>query len=292
MLVVAPRRRAAIATTEEFADLDEGWPILRHALASVAVAPEVVFWDDPDVPWGEYDVVVSMFAWGYVTRRPQFVSWTEKVAASTVIVNPAPVLCWNSDKTYLADLAAAGIPIVPTQWIGPGSSWHPPSGDYVIKPTVGSGGIGAARYVTGAVDVAERHVRRLHDEGYTAMVQPYQPTVDANGETALIFVDGRFSHAVNKGALLQADVGVTDRLWEHQVITPAQPRDDQRALAETVVRTVERRFGSTGYGRVDLVDATDGLPLVLELELVEPALFLTHAPGAADHLAAYLRNLT
>lgn len=283
--------RVAFATTEDCGDLDDGWPSLRDAVVSFDLEPSIVFWDDAAVEWDTYDIVMSMYAWGYVLRRDQFLSWVDRVAAVTRLVNPAPVLHWNSDKTYLADLAADAIPIVPTTWVPPGAPWSPPSDDYVIKPSVASGGIGAARYVTQGLDTAERHVHALHDEGFTVMVQPYQPAVDTVGETGLVFLDGQFSHAIGKAALLRADVGVTERLWEHQVITAVEPTDRQRTVAEHVMRVVTHRFGPTGYGRVDLVDGTDDHPLLLELELVEPSLFLAQAPGAAPRLAAYLHSL-
>ena len=283
--------RVAFATTEECGDLDDGWPGLRDAVLSVGLEPSVVFWDDPGVGWDAFDIVVAIYVWGYVLRRGPFLDWVDRVAAVTRLVNSAAVLHWNSDKTYLADLAADGIPVVPTTWVPPGAPWCPPSDDYVIKPSVASGGIGAARYVTQALDVAERHVHALHDDGFTVMVQPYQPAVDTVGETALIYLDGAFSHAAGKSALLRADVGVTERLWEQQVITAVEPTDRQRAVAEDVMRVVAHRFGSTGYGRVDLVDGADGHPLVLEVELVEPSLFFAQASGSAGRLAAYLRHL-
>jgi glutathione synthase/RimK-type ligase-like ATP-grasp enzyme len=280
----------AFTASEEFAALDDGWPYLRDALTSLGLVPTVAFWDDPDEQWDRYDLVVPIFSWGYVTRRAQFLSWSDQVAASSRLVNPAAVLRWNTDKTYLADLAEDGITIVPTVWVHRGSSWHPPADDYVIKPSVGSGGRDAARYRTQSVEVADGHVHRLHDEGYTVMVQPYQPTVDAAGETSIVFFGGSYSHALNKAALLRADVGVTDRLWEQMVITPVEPRNDQRTAAESVMRAVDHRFGPIGYGRVDLIDGEDGTPLVLELELVEPALFLDHAPDAALRFAVHLQS--
>jgi hypothetical protein len=288
--VTAAGGRVAFATTEDCIDLDDGWPDLRDALVALDLRPSVVFWDDPGVAWDTFDIVVSIYTWGYVLRRAQFLSWVDQVDTVARLVNPAAVLHWNSDKTYLADLAADGIPIVPTTWVPPGAPWRPPSDDYVIKPSVASGGIGAARYVTEAPEVAERHVDALHDDGFTVMVQPYQAAVDTTGETALIFLDGSFSHAVGKAPLLRADVGVTERLWEQQVITAVTPTDVQLAAAHDVMGVVAHRFGRTGYGRVDLVDGSDGRPLVLELELVEPSLFLAQAPGAARLLAAFLRH--
>ncbi|MGD0394385.1 MAG: hypothetical protein ABSC41_17305 [Acidimicrobiales bacterium] len=286
--MVAPEPPVVFAASEEGADLDDGWPYLRDALIAAGVAPSVAFWDDPTVQWESFALVVSVFVWGYVTRRAQFLAWVDKVDPSAPMVNPAPVLRWNSDKTYLADLAAEGIPIVPTRWVPPGADWEPPSEDYVIKPSVASGGIGAARYRGLPVNVADRHVLRLHEEGYTVMVQPYQSNVDDAGEASLIYIGGHYSHAINKAAMLQADVGVADRLWERQVITSVEPRNEQRTLAETVMRSVHRRFGPTGYGRIDLVDGSDGHPRVLEVELVEPSLFLVHAPEAAIDFANHL----
>jgi glutathione synthase/RimK-type ligase-like ATP-grasp enzyme len=280
-----------VATSEEFLDLDDSWPLLREALAAESTESSVVAWTDPIVDWEGFDLVLAMFAWGYVSHRPQFVAWAHEVEARTRLVNPAAVLEWGSDKTYLIDLAAEGVPIVPTEWVSPGGEWRSPSNDYVIKPTVASGGLDAARYVDQDATHADVHIRRLHAVGQTVMVQPYQPTIDTKGETALIFISGDYSHAIHKGALLRADVGVTERLWEQQVIAAAEPRPDQHRLAETVMGAVARLVGPTTYARVDAVDSPDGVPLVLEVEVVEPSLFLTHCPDAARQLASQLRSL-
>jgi glutathione synthase/RimK-type ligase-like ATP-grasp enzyme len=214
------------------------------------------------------------------------VAWAETVAAVSAVVNDAAILGWNSDKTYLADLADVGVAVVPTAWVRPGERWDPPAADYVIKPTVASGGLGAARYRDSPKSTADRHVRRLHNAGHTVMVQPYQPSVDTAGETAMVFIGGRFSHAVNKSALLTVDVGETERLWEREVITPTAATAAQRQLADTVMAAVITRFGPTVYARVDLVDDDHGRPRLLEAELVEPSMFLATADGSARRLAA------
>jgi glutathione synthase/RimK-type ligase-like ATP-grasp enzyme len=280
-----------VATSEEFLDLDDSWPLLREALAAEGMGSSVAAWTDPTLDWARADLVLAMFAWGYVLHRPQFVAWAYQVEARTRLVNSAPVLEWGSDKTYLVDLAAEGVPIVPTEWIPPGGEWRSPSNDYVVKPTVASGGLGAARYLDQDATRADVHIRGLHAEGQTVMIQPYQPTIDAEGETALIFIGGHYSHAIHKGALLRADVGVTERLWEQQVIAAAEPRPDQHRLSETVMGAVGRLVGPTSYARVDVVDGPDGAPLVLEVEVVEPSLFLIHCPDAARRLAAQLRSV-
>lgn len=279
-----------VTASVEFLDLDDSWPPLVEALAGEGINAQVAAWEDPSIDWGRYDVVTVMYAWGYVSAREAFLEWAEAAAALTAVVNEPAILRWNSDKTYLQDLAGAGIPVVPTAWVPPGEAWEPPGADYVIKPTVGSGGLGAARYHSSPRHLADGHVRRLHDAGQTVMVQPYQARVDTAGETALVFIDGRFSHAVAKAALLVADGGQTERLWEREVVAPGVATTDQRRIADDVMATVTARFGPTVHARIDLVDDDRGRPEVLEVELVEPSLFLAAAPGSAGRLATAFGN--
>ena len=281
--------KVAFAASRDALDLDAGWPLLRDGAVAAGLEPAVEVWEDAGVDWGAFDLVVAIYTWGYVLGHDSFLAWTKDVTRQTRLVNAAPILGWNSDKTYLADLTAAAIPTVPTTWVPPGATWQPPATDYVIKPTVASGAIDAARYVTSAPEVARLHVDRLHGEGQTAMIQPYLPSVDADGEIALVFFGDRFSHAVTKLGLLKADVGAIFGLWERQVIAAATPRADQLALARNVLRVVCERFGATAYARVDLVDGDDGLPMLIELELIEPSLFFDLAPGAAGRFAQQLR---
>jgi glutathione synthase/RimK-type ligase-like ATP-grasp enzyme len=280
-----------VATSQEFLDPDESWPLLREALVAQGIEPSVAAWTDPEVDWARVDLVLAMFAWEYVFNRPQFVAWAYEVGARTRLVNSAAVLEWGSDKRYLIDLAAEGVSIVPTEWVLPGGEWRPPSNDYVIKPSIANGGMGAARYVDQAATDADLHIRRLHADGQTVMVQPYQAAIDVKGETALIFLSGNYSHAIHKAALLRADAGVTERLWQQQLISAAEPRPDQHHLAKAVMGAVDRLVGPTTYARIDVIDGPEGTPLLLEVEVVEPSLFLNLFPDAARQLAAQLRSL-
>ena len=283
-----PPKRVALAAQAAAPDPDVDWRPLRPALVAAGLEPHVTPWDDPAVAWDRFDLVVPLFAWDYVTRRPDFLAWTESVSQATRLVNAPGIIRWNSDKRYLADLEALGIPVVPTVWVPPGASWHPPAHDYVVKPSVASGGREAARYVAHGVEDGDRHVRRLHEAGQTAMVQAYQASIDVTGETGLVFLGDRYSHAVAKSALLRADVGVTEGLWKQAVLAPVEARHAQLLLAEGVVQAVVDRFGPTAYARVDVVDDAEGRPQALEVELIEPALSLAGAPGAAERLAAVL----
>src|SRR4051812_25270183 len=280
--------RLVFAGSPEALDLDDGWPLLRAALAAAGADAEIAVWEDAAVDWAAFDLVAANYTWGYVTRRERFAAWVDAVAPVTRLVNAPAVLRWNSDKAYLVDLAAAGVPTVPTIRVRPGEAWEPPGADYVVKPAVASGGIGASRYVRRTVTAARRHVGELHAAGETALVQPYLPAVDAGGEIALVFFDERFSHAVAKGGVLAPDAEPVFGLWERQAIARRVPRADQLALASRTLRAVHERFGPTAYARVDVVDADDAGPVVMELELVEPALFLDRAPGATARFAEVL----
>lgn len=282
--------RVALAASKGFAELDASWALLRDAFAGEGVDAEVAWWDVPGADWGRFDAVLPLYVWGYPTRHAEFLAWVADVAGRTTLINTPRALVWNSDKRYLAELGAAGVPVVPTAWVGPGDRWREPSDDYVVKPTVASGGLGAARYRASERRAAERHVRRLHAEGATVMVQPYQADVDGGGEVGLVYVEGRCTHAVRKGPLLVPGAGEVDRLWEQERISPVEPRPDQEAAATAALDAVGRLVGPAVYARVDVVDGAAGQPVVLEVELIEPALHFLHAPLAAVTLAQAVRR--
>lgn len=287
MTAPAPTLSVAFATSAS-GMLDESWPLLAAAFSAAGCTATARAWTDTSVPWSGFDAVVVTYAWDYTAGRDAFVEWAEAVASETTIVNALPLLRWNSEKTYLADLAADGVPIVPTDFVAPGEPWRPPPGDFVVKPAVANGGLEAARYADAHAPAAA-HVARLHAAGHVALIQPYLRRVDEVGETALIFLGGAFSHAVTKQPLLRADAGVTERLYEHHEIAPAAPRPDQLAVAEQVVSAARARHGDLAYARIDLLDDEDGRPCLLELEAVEPALYLPDA-DAGGLLATAVRR--
>ena len=127
-------------------------------------------------------------------------------------------------------------------------------------------------------------MRPLLAAGRSVMLQPYLQSVDPDGETALIFIDGRFSHAIRKGPLLPRGAAASGALFAAEEITVRSAAADERALAERILGALP--FGSLLYARVDLIRDAAGGPVLLELELTEPSLFLNHAPGAAARLAA------
>jgi glutathione synthase/RimK-type ligase-like ATP-grasp enzyme len=280
--------RVALVSCRSLPFGDEDGPVLQAACAAAGLDTEWLVWDDPAVDWTSYDLVVVRSTWDYSPRRDDFVAWAESVPR---LANPADVIRWNTDKSYLHDLAAAGIPVVPTTLLEPGDDLGtivipPDGGEYVVKPAVGAGGLDTARYAPEHVELARVHARKLLDSGRRVLVQPYLTAVDDLGETALLFCGGRYSHAVRKGPLLTGPDPDVDGLYREEKIDPREPTDAERALAERALGAVPGGPGRLLYARVDLIPGPDGRPLLLELELTEPSFFLADAPGAADRFAA------
>lgn len=283
-------KTVALVTAATARDLDEDLAPLASALAGLGLEPAVVPWDDPRVAWRDYAAAVVRSTWDYAPRRDAFVAWAEATGEVVRLLNPAPVLRWNTDKRYLADLADRGIPVVPTRWIVPGQPIVLP-GDgapFVVKPAISAGAWDTARYAPGEEARAHDHAARLLAEGRTAMVQPYLERVDTSGETGLVYVDGAFSHAIRKGAILRPGTRVVGGLYAEERIEARVPTAEERALAERVLSLLPDLVPAAPepplYARVDLIPSECG-PVLLELELTEPSLFHALGPGSVDRLA-------
>lgn len=268
--------RVALVTCRPSPDVsvDRDLPVLVRELRAAGAEADAVYWDDPDVDWAGHDLAVIRSTWDYSWRAAEFTAWAERCAKATRLANPADVVRWNTDKRYLGELAAAGVPVVPTRYIAPGDPADlPEDHEYVIKPTSGAGARFAARYAPGEHDTAGRQLARMHAEGFTAMVQPYVRGIDVNGERAVQFFGGRLLHAGRKGAVLTPGTPYDERKVAHPGMEPWTPTPAELAVAERALAAVPGA-PELLYARVDLVDGADGQPCVMELELVEPNLFL------------------
>ena len=289
----APPVRVALASIAwlppEFSQL----AMLEAALVERGAAVAIAAWDDATVDWEAFDLVVIRTTWDYTWRYDEFLAWADAVGDR--LHNPPALVRWNADKRYMADLDAAGIPVVATTFVEPGDAPPHLEGEVVVKPAVSAGGRDTGRFGPGAHDAAHRLLRMLADRGRTAMVQPYQSDVDRTGETGIVVIDGRPSHALRKRAVLRADevaptrddpLGAAEAMYDPELVTPAEASADELALAAKVVADLERRFGDVPlYARVDLVRQPGGIPVVLELEAVEPSLYHDQAPGSAGVFA-------
>lgn len=263
-------------------------PLLLRALVEAGAHARAVAWDDPDVDWSAFDLAVLRSTWDYAERWPEFSAWCRRVDRVVRLANPAAVVAWNADKTYLRELSRAGVAVVDTTWVAPGQSFELPDGEVVVKPSVSAGSRDTARHGAHERAGALAHVAALGRAGRTAMVQPYVPSVDVEGETSLLFLGGRFSHATTKGPLLVPGQGPTTDLFAAETITATSAAPAQHAAAEAALSAVPSGRDDLAYARVDLVADGAGRPVVLEVELIEPSLFLTTHPGSADRFAAVL----
>ena len=275
--------RIAIVSTRQLDVLDTDEELLLPELPEGVVA----HWDDPDVDWASFEVAVLRSTWNYTEHLDAFLAWAMRISQVTRLVNPVEIIEWNTDKRYLGDLAARGIPTVPTLFVTPGEEIVPDAvaGHVVVKPSVGAGSKGA-RLFDGDPTGALAHAAALHAAGSTVMIQPYIDGVDEHGETALVFLGGEFSHAARKAAILSRDMSWSTGLYADEKVTPTTATDPERELAERILADLP----GLAYARVDLLPTADG-PVVLELELTEPSLFLALDPGAPARAAATFRAL-
>jgi hypothetical protein len=287
--------RIALATAAEFPDLDDDGPVLLAALSSLGISAEAVVWTEPGVDYSRYDLVVVRSTWDYHDQLEEFLAWAGRVAAVTPLANAAQVLDWNTHKTYLRDLGALGLPVVDTTWLDPGDTFTvPAAGEYVVKPAVSAGSKNTNRYVAGDHDDrATRHVRSLLDAGRTVMVQPYLDAIDTAGETALLYFGGEFSHAVRKAPLLEPGMPFVTAAFKPESMQPREGTPAELAVAGRFLDAVQSTGAGVSrrdllYARVDLVPGADGSPVLLELELAEPSMFLTlDGSDGADSAARF-----
>ena len=301
----------ALVTARAARGTDPDMPPLLAALREAGAQVHEVDWDDDDVDWSSYDLALLRSTWDYAHRVQEFLDWAARVAEQTHLQNPLAVIRWNSDKHYLAELARAGVPVVPSTFAEPDDDAaaavdtflanlaNPSSsgagaaeaGDFVVKPAVGAGSRDAQRHGRADRDQAVAHVRRLLDQRRAVLLQPYLRQVDEHGETALLFFEGEFSHAVRKGPLLRRGEAPTTDLYAKETITPCEASPCELDVARRALAAIPFAQPLL-YARVDLIRDDHGSPVLLELELVEPSVFAGFADGAAERFARAILERT
>jgi hypothetical protein len=273
----------------EFRDDERLAAALRERGAEVAIES----WDDPAVDWDGLDLVVIRSTWDYSQRRDEFLAWVDRIGDR--LHNSPAVVRWNSDKHYLRDLAAAGIRVVDTRYLNPGEPTPELDGEVVVKPSISAGGRDSGRFGPSTHGLALELVGAIQASGRVAMIQPYQPSVDAVGETAVLCIDGEPAHALRKGPVLRPDevapiadrpAGVAEVMYDPELVVAGEATEAELANARAVVAHVAERFDYLPlYARVDTVPCEDGEPVLLELEAIEPSFYLDRVPATTAVVA-------
>lgn len=281
------------ATYAEQPGLTEDDQLFARALEHRGVDVRAAVWDDPAAAWSSAAAVVIRSTWDYHLRHADFLRWVDRVSAATTLHNDARVVHWNSHKRYLATLSQRGVRVIDTVFADTGSAvdlsdvarvhgW----GDVVVKPAVS-----ASAHETRRFDVNERADAQAHLDRLLAardvMVQPHLAALAEHGELSLLFACGELTHAVRRRSALV----------DGHVMPKSAPAEAPAAALRCAERVLEATGALTGvapndllYARVDLAAAVDEYVL-LELELIEPSLFLLHAPpNAANRFADGLRH--
>lgn len=266
-------RRVALATAEHLPQLDADSRLLLPHLQEQGVAAAPAIWTDPAVDWAAYDAVVIRSTWDYFHREDEFDAWIDRVVQFAPLVNPPGVLRWNAHKTYLRDLGERGVPVVDTLWVHSGERVDVPWPQAIVKPAVGGNALGLHRVTQGA---------EVSANGRDLMVQPFLESITTEGELSLLYAGGELSHVVRKvprrgDIRVQPEFGSEVRLEE--------PSGEALDAAARVLAEIDEELG---YARVDLVRAADGTLRLIELEIIEPSLYLAWDDGAPRRFAGAL----
>lgn len=277
--------RIAFATDKSFPNLTDGDALAADVLRARDQPVDGCCWDDPAVDWAAYDLVVLRSTWDYHLRAAEFTAWLDRLDAAKVhVANPVDVLRWNMDKMYLSDLQEAGVAVLPSVWLPQGAQadlsallaekgWE----QGVIKPTISAAAHETLRVdPSTAVELQPRFAEMLRAGG--VIVQSFAPEIQSQGEWSLLFFDHQFSHAVIK----QPQAG--DFRVQRDFGGRAAAAEAPAALVGQAAAVLEAIEADLLYARVDAIER-QGKLLLMELELIEPYLFLELDPGAAVRLA-------
>lgn len=271
-----------IATCRPLPEPDPDEEPLLAALAARGVRARMAAWSDPGEDWSAPVATVVRSTWDYLHQPEAFLAWIERAARAAPLWNPPAVLRWNAHKFYLRELAGRGIPIVPTAFLERGArttlaevlerhGWD----DAVVKPAISAASFGTVRVRTRVPEErarGEAHLAALLAER-DVLVQRYAPAVATSGERALVWIDGALTHAVRKSPRFSDG---------EESVSVASVAEDERALALALLEPFRHELV---YARVDLVRDERGAPQLMELELLEPSLFLVQHPPALARLA-------
>lgn len=285
--------RFALLTCDPLPEHDPDEAPLLDALRGRGHEADPMVWDNPAADFTACDAIVLRATWDYAHKADAFRAWLDRPDVAARLLNPPGAVRWNLDKRYLLELASRGIPIVPTAIVDRGD----PAGvaacarsrgwdDIVVKPVVSAGSVNTARFTGDAIhdpgSGADLYVRTWRTDA-PAMVQPYLRSVEGGSageaERAIVWIDGEVSHVIEKSRRFAGDA-------EAVSACPAVA-DADRDLADRVVAACGH---APLYARVDVMQVDSGETVLSELELIEPSMYFSLAPGSVDRFADSLER--
>ncbi|MDQ2699811.1 MAG: hypothetical protein M3Y23_00605 [Actinomycetota bacterium] len=297
--------KVAYVTSEPRQAAWEDDQLSAEVLESRGTDVDFIAWDDPDTDWQAFDLVVVRSPWDYAGRLDEFLAWADSVGPEKLHNSPG-VLRWNTDKRYLAERDGAALPVPPTMLIAPHGPVPDFGGRVVIKPVTGAGARDTGVFSDESRDDALELLARLGRQDEIAMVQPYIHEIDEVGETAVLFFGGRFAYALKKRAFLP-DVGVAEtkpgtriaaEMFADDLVTLGEASEAEIDLGLKTIAWLSHRFGRMPlYARIDMVSTRDSGPVLMEVELTEPSLYLRETntldqPGGVLFADAVERELS
>ncbi len=277
-----------LVTAAHLPDLAPDDQELLHALRQEGVEAEIAVWDDPAVNWAHAPLTVVRSVFDYHLRRDEFISWVDQVEPLTSLQNPPQIIRWNSHKSYLMRMIGDGFPAIPTEWVDQGTSvdlravlaarsWS----EAVVKPAVSASAHGTLKVAEDNLDEAQAHLDGLAHQG-DALIQPYLYDFETTGETSVIWLGGERTHGVRRPSGMHTSLEVA------HMGEPLEPNAMELDLATAAYEWISP---VPLYARIDLLNSREHGLLVLELELVEPALYLRHSTRIAQRFAVAVRTL-
>lgn len=267
--------RIAFVTCLSLPEPDHDEPIFLAAAQAAGHQATMAAWDDPAIPWADYDRIILRSCWDYPGRVDEFRAWLARIAPLGTLQNPADMVAGNLDKRYLQDLERHGLPVVPTRWAERGAALHLPDltqgwPQFVLKPAISAGSELTRLFRQDQADEAQAFAHQILAQR-PLMVQPFFPSVRTVGERSIVCLGGVPSHVVIKMPRFDED---DESVTGPDTATPAETELWQRVLA-TLPQTPL-------YARLDLMEDAQGQWCISELELIEPSLFFfKHPPAAA-----------
>jgi glutathione synthase/RimK-type ligase-like ATP-grasp enzyme len=283
--------RIALVTYEELPELNADDRLAASALEDLGLRPHAVRWDAAGVDWRSYDAIVLRSTWDYHHRFAEFHAWIDRLEASGArLWNPPAMLRWNTSKEYLARMTHPVLRPPPTVILERGSDvdlralleahrWH----EAVMKPAISADGFSTERTAHDRAPEDQAALDAMLARG-DVMIQPLVPEIRTAGEISLMFFGGVFSHAVNKRPQA-GEFRVQERLGGRIARTDPPP-----AVLEHARDLLESWAPGSLYARVDVVIAA-GNPILMEVELVEPSLYLEHDPASAGRFAQAIERI-